>query len=255
MRKPCSLTSTMAIIGLTLFSVNSTAHAEDLSVICSNNMRDLLLDVRSEYELTTGHKLKVIYASGGGVASRIQSGENADVVLVQRDIIERLSKESRVVPSTIKDVAISVMGVFGRKGREPVSLGTPDETRKFLLGASSLVYPDPSKGISGSVVEAMLRRLNIGDQMMSHIRLSDDTRDMIRMVAAGEAEFGISQVTRATGNDVTLIAILPASAGGQTVLSAAVVEGTRKAAASHSLVDFLASSETNAAVKANGLRR
>ena len=255
MMKSSSFKSAMILFGLTLFTVNSSAHAEDLSVICSNNMRDLLLDVRSEYERTTGHNIKVSYASGVGVAARIQSGQSADVVLVQRDIIERLSKESRVVPSTIKDVAISVMGVFGRKGREAVSLRTPDETRKFLLGVSSLVYPNPSKGISGSVVEAMLIRLNIGDELKSRIRLTDDTRDMVRIVAAGEAEFGISQVTRATGDDVTLVAILPASAGGQTVLSAAVVDGTRKPAASHSLVDFLASSETTAAVKANGLQR
>ena len=87
------LQSAMTLIGLTLFTMNSSAQAEDLSVICSNNMRDLLLDVRSEYERTTGHKIKVSYASGGGVATRIQSGEDADVVLVQRDIIERLSKE------------------------------------------------------------------------------------------------------------------------------------------------------------------
>jgi molybdate transport system substrate-binding protein len=252
------LHNVMTVLGwcaLTLMTASTSSQADEISVISSNNMRELITGAQSGFEASSGHKLKISYGNAPSVAKRVQAGENFDVVLIQKEALLRLASENRVSEDTIRDIAKSAIGIFGQKGRQPFVLQTAEDAKNFLLTAKSISYPNPTKGVSGGVVEQILARLQIAEILKGRIRLADDTADVVKLIAAGEVEIGISQVTRAAADGVNLLATLPAATGGETVLSAAVINTSSKAPPATSLISFLASPSADAAVAGAGLMR
>jgi molybdate transport system substrate-binding protein len=240
---------------LSVATASTSLQADEISVISSNNMRELITGAQSAFEASSGHKLKIIYGNAPSVAQRVRAGENFDVVLIQKEALLRLASENRVSKDSIRDIAKSAIGIFGKKGRPSFVLQAAEDAKNFLLTAKSISYPNPAKGVLGGVVEQILARLQIAEILKDRIRLADDTADLVKLIAAGEVEIGISQVTRAATNTLSLLATLPAATGGETVLSAAVINTSSKVPPATSLISFLASPNADAAVAGAGLMR
>src|SRR5262245_24641234 len=87
----------------------------------------------ASFERTSGHKLTIAYDSAGAVTKRIQSGEAADVAIIQRPTIERLIKEGKIASNVI--LARSGVAVAVRQGAPKPDIASVDALKRTLLEA------------------------------------------------------------------------------------------------------------------------
>jgi len=92
------------------------ARAGEVKLLSALVMKPALAELAASFERTSGHKLAIAYDSAGAVTKRIQSGEAADVAIIQRPTIERLIKEGKIASGSNVILARSGVAVAVRHG-------------------------------------------------------------------------------------------------------------------------------------------
>ena len=143
---------------------NTFATGAEVRVLSAVGMRQVMLDLGPKFERATGHRLKVSFDSGGVILKRLEHGEAADVVMINRSGIERLSGAGRLVQDSVTDLATSRVGVAVRKGEPKPDISTPEAFRRAMLGARTIACPDPALGGSSGVhIAKVFERLGISE--------------------------------------------------------------------------------------------
>ena len=146
-----------------LFSVGlcsqGTARAGEVKLLSALVMKPALAELAASFERTGGHKLTIAYDSAGAVAKRIQSGETADVAIIQRPTIERLIKEGKIVSGSNVTLARSGVAIAVRQGAPKPDIGSVDALKRTLLEAKSIAYPVPDAGHAERVPANLARWL------------------------------------------------------------------------------------------------
>jgi molybdate transport system substrate-binding protein len=101
-------------------------------------MRQVISDLGPKFERASGHRLKVSFDSGGVILKRVESGETADVVMINRSGIGHLTEAGRVVQGSVIDLATSEVGVAVRKGASKPDISTPEAFRRAMLKAKTI---------------------------------------------------------------------------------------------------------------------
>ena len=86
---------------------NTFAAGAEVRVWSAVGMRQVMLDLGPKFERATGHKLKVSFDSGGVILKRLERGEPADVVMINRAGVEGLGEAGRLVQGSVTDLATS----------------------------------------------------------------------------------------------------------------------------------------------------
>ena len=156
-----------------------------------------LLDLTAEFERTTPHKIVVVTATTMGtgatsIASRLQRGEPADVVIVASDSLDAFIKSGFVAAGSRVDLAHSAMGMAVRAGAAVPDVSSVDAFKRALLDAKSVAY---SASVSGVYLSTELfQQLGIADRVLPKARRIEGER-VGAVVARGEAEVGFQQVS------------------------------------------------------------
>lgn len=100
------------------------------------------------------------------LVSSIQSGEFADVVILNRPQIDDLLQRKKVVAASIVNFARSGVGVAVRVGVPKPDISTVEALKRMMLAAKSISYPDPARGgLSGTRIIRVFERLGIVEEM------------------------------------------------------------------------------------------
>jgi molybdate transport system substrate-binding protein len=92
------------------------AQGGEVKLLSALVMKPALADLASTFERTSGHTLTIVYDPAGAVTKRIQSGETADVAIIQKPAIEALIKEGKIVSGSNIILARSGVGAAVRQG-------------------------------------------------------------------------------------------------------------------------------------------
>src|SRR5437016_6926509 len=105
-------------LAATVMSVcfTGSASAAELKLLSALVMKPALAELSGDFERTTGHKLRIDYDSAGAVKNRIQGGESADVVIIQKPVVEGLVKDGKIVAGSNVVLARSGVGVAIPRG-------------------------------------------------------------------------------------------------------------------------------------------
>jgi molybdate transport system substrate-binding protein len=231
--------------------------AAELNVLSAFGMQSVLEDLRPKFEYATGHKLAILFATGGGIVKRVQGGDAADVVITLQQGIDTLVKDGKASADTVTALARTGIFVAVRKGEPKPDVSSPDALKHTLLTAKSISYVDPaSGGASGIHFAKVLDRLGIASEMKSKTIFPDPKRpaDVGVVVANGDAEIGvhiIQELVPIAGIDI--VGPLPGDLQDTVVFSMAITTGTKDAAAAKALVDFLCTAESAKVIKAKGM--
>ena len=88
------------------------------------------------------------------------------------------------------------MGLAVRAGAPKPDISTPEAFKRALLAAKSIVYTDPALGSpSGVHFAKVLERLGIAEEMKAKSKLHDGTSFNAELVAKGEIEIAIQQIS------------------------------------------------------------
>ena len=209
-------------------------------------------------ELERLTKKKVVTAStsiGSGetsIPNRLKRGEVVDIVIVVRHVLRQFMEDGLVLAEGEKTIARSSIALAVRAGAPKPDIGTVDALRKTLLQAKSIGYSASESGkyFSGELVQ----RLGIADRVLAKSRLVDRGERVGAVVARGEVEIGLQQLSELLPvQGIAHITLLPPEVQKVSTFAAGVAASSPDKAGARSVIEFLASPAAAQAITGSGL--
>jgi len=201
-----------------------------MRVLCTNGLKTVMLDLSPDFERTIGTKVVITWGSANGLLKELETGAGGDLAILTAEAIAG----SRI------DLARSGIGVAVRKGAHKPDIGTPDALKRALLAAKSVAHS--RTGMSGIYFPTVLARLGIADEMKPKIVTPDPGTPVGEVVARGDAEVGVQQISELLPvAGIEIVGPLPDALQKITTFSAGVLVAAKEPDAARALVKFVAS--------------
>jgi molybdate transport system substrate-binding protein len=217
-----------------------------LKVLSGGAAQGLAEALAGEIAAATGESLTGDFGPVGGMRDRIVAGEDADLVILSRKLVEELAAGGHVVAETITDIGDVATGVALRAGDADASCATAEELRALLLAADGLFFPDPVAATAGIHFARVLRDLGIAESVAGRLRTFPG--GIPAMKAMGESDLarpvGCTQVTEILRiKGVRLIGLLPPGLDLVTTYTAAVTTRAASPEAAAQVIALMAAPE------------
>jgi molybdate transport system substrate-binding protein len=240
-----------AVLAVVLRAFNGRAHAAELRVMADSPLGPALSKVADLYRQETQTRVELVLAPSPVVKQKIETGEAADVVLVQPDFAEELAKSGKVSAGDRPAVGRVGIGLGARSDSPDRDISTPGKLKQALLRVDTLSF---NKVKSGNYFATVLERLGIAETLKAKI---------VRTSPLGIFE----PVLKGHGNDIAagtipLIATtpgikylgpLPGGLQNYLTYTAAPLTSTRQPEAAENFIRFLTSSKAKDTFAANGV--
>jgi molybdate transport system substrate-binding protein len=242
----------LAVAGLAAILGSSAAHAAEIKVLCSNGLREVMLEVAPEFERATGHKLNLTFGLAAAFKQKIEAGEAFDVVVLVPALLDDVVRQGKVTGASRAIIARAGNGLAIRAGAERPDIKTPEAFRATLINAKSIAYA--KAGQSGVYFVGLIDRLGIADAIKRKASAEASGVEVGAKVARGEAELGVLPVSEILPvKGVEVLGPFPADLQGYVVMEAGVGAAARDQAAAAALVKFLKSPEHFSVIKQKGM--
>jgi molybdate transport system substrate-binding protein len=210
----------------------------------------VLLDLVPEFERSTGTKVVITWGSANGLMKELETGAAGDLAILTAEGIDQLVGQRKVAGGRV-DLARSGIGVAVRKGASKPDIGSPDALKRALIAAKSVAHS--RTGMSGIYFPTVLGRLGITDEMKPKIVTPDSGTPIGEVVAKGDAEIGIQQISELLPVEgIEIVGPLPDALQKITTFSAGVLAAAKEPDAAKALLEFVAS-RSPALLKRKGL--
>lgn len=242
----------LALAGLAVAFGAGGAQAAELKVLCSNGLREVMLELAPEFERASGHKLSLTFGLAAAFKQRIEAGEPFDVAVLTPALLDETIKQGKVSGDHRAIIARAGNGLAIRAGAPRPNIATADAFKATLLNARSIAYA--KAGQSGVYFVGLLDRLGIADAVKQKSRAEASGVDVGAAVARGDAELGVLPVSEILPvKGVELLGPFPADLQGYVVMEAGVGAAAKDQAAAAALVKFLKPPEHSSVIKQKGM--
>jgi molybdate transport system substrate-binding protein len=222
-----------------------------VKVIMSGGFSAAYQQLLPEFEKDTGITVTTARGPSQGdgpntIGAQLRRGLSVDMVIMNREGLEGLIAEGRVIAGTVVDLADVPLGLAVRHGAIKPDIATVDAFKQTLLEAKSIAS-DSSAVIF--VKTKLLPRLGVADTVAAKIADKGAAA-----VASGECDFVIlpvSELLQAQGVD--FVGKLPTEIQHISVFTAAIVTGATEMEAAKKLIAFLTSEKATAAIRKSGM--
>jgi len=230
------------------------AAAADLKLLTTTTIQPAVLVLVPEFESRTGHKVTIEADTATNLGERMGTGEYFDVVVMTAHLMNSYLG-SRIVESSVKEVARAGIGVAVRQGAALPDISRISTFRDTLLAARAIAYIDPSSGAStGIYLEWLFERLGIANQVKSKTVFVPGGGLVAEKLLSGEADIGLQQRSELVDVPGTaLVGPIPAELQNYTLYSGGIAVASRNRAAANALPLMLADPKNNALLKKLGL--
>jgi molybdate transport system substrate-binding protein len=242
-----------AIAGM-LLAQATWVDAAEIKVFSTVGIKSVLDELIPKFEKSTGHKLEMTWSTAALLTKRVQSGEQADALLLINSNVETLLKESKIVPGTDTLFGQSVFAVGVKTGASKPDISSPEALKKSLLAAKAISYSDPaSGGASGVYIAKQIERMGIAEEMKAKTKHPPSGGLSGTLLISGEADIAInSKPELLSVPGVEVVGPLPGDMAFTVVYAAAVQTGAAQTEAAKAFVNYLKSPEAQAVFKAKG---
>jgi len=184
------------LAALSIMALSATAWSGEITVLSAAAVQVPVTEIAQQFERSTGDTVHFEFSTAGGVDARIKASAHPDIVINAQGRLEALAADKRVAAAAPRKLGVVQIGVAVRKGGVPPDLSSADGFRQSLLKAESVAYGDPAKGATTGIHFAkVLERLGVADAMKAKARLAPNGLAVMKLVASGEAELGITQIS------------------------------------------------------------
>jgi molybdate transport system substrate-binding protein len=241
--------SVLLAAGLLAFA--GTTQAAELKVMGDAPLGPALSKIADLYRQQTNTRVDLVLEPSPVVKQKIEAGEVADMVIVQPDFIDELTKAGKVVAGDRPIIGRVGIGLGTRSDRPAWNISTPEKLKRNLIGVDTLSF---NKVQSGNYFGTVLERLGIAEILKPKI---------VRTSPTGIFE----PVLKGNGNDVAAGTIplivttpgirylgpLPGDLQGYLTYTAVPLTSTQQREAAETFIRFLTSSRTKDTFAANGV--
>jgi molybdate transport system substrate-binding protein len=208
------------------------------------------------FEMETGHKVVLAFATAPAIRRRLESAEtSADVILAPAETLEEFMTSGHVATGSSAVVGSVKAGVVVRRDAAVPEISTAAALKKEILDSQSLVY---NEGSSGIFVEKLLDRLGVAAEAKAKtIRFPDAEGVMTHLAASRtEREIGFGQITAIlmrADQGVKLVGPLPKEVENITTYAAGVSNGAEAPELARRFVRFLTTPLARGAFSSTGI--
>jgi len=242
-------TASLALATALLCAAARMAEGAELKVLATPGVREFYAELTPQFERASGHRVTTEWAGTVDVMKRIGGGEIVDLVIAASDSIEQLIKLGKVAGRT--DLARSGIGLAVRADAPRPDISSGETVKQALRAAKSIAY---SSGPSGIYFAALTQRMGIADEIKSKMVQIPPGESVGALVARGEAEIGIHQMSELLPvKRIDIVGPLPPDIQKTTTFSAGRHVGTRESDAVGALVDFLAAPGAIPVIRKHGM--
>jgi molybdate transport system substrate-binding protein len=228
----------------------ATVQAADIKVMSDSPLAPALTKVVDAYSQQTHNKVGLVFDPSPAVKKRIEDGEAADVVIVQPDFAEELTKSGNVSAGDRPIIAHVGVGLGNRTDSPAYDISTVEKFKGTLLHADILVFNSVK---SGEAFAKVLDRLGIAETLKPNI---------VRTAPNGIFE----PVLKGKGNDmaagtipliattpgIKLLGPLPGEFQSSLTYTAVLMANTPQRDVAQEFIKFLISARAKEIFTANG---
>jgi len=193
-----------------------------MKILCSNGVKSVMLEILPACERKSGARIETVWGSTMGLQKDIAAGADGDLAVLTAEVIDGLIAEGKAAAGSRADLARSGIGVAVRKGAAKPDIASPEALKRALLAARSVSHS--KTGQSGIYFPTVLAKLGISDAMKSKLVVPEGGTPIGEVVARGEAEIGIQQISELLPvPGIEIVGPLPGPLQKVTVFSAGVL--------------------------------
>lgn len=242
--------STFLIGSLSMFA--ATVQAADIKVMSDSPLEPALTKVVDLYRQQTHNQITVVFAPSPVVKKRIDGGEAADVVIVQPDFADDLTKSGKVKAGDRPIIAHVGVGLGNRKSAPAYDISTAEKLKNTLLGADLIVF---NRVKSGEAFANALDRLGIAETLKPKIVRTAPT-EIFEPVLTGKGDDLVAGTIPliATTPGIKLLGPLPGDLQSTLSYTAVPLANTSQRDTADGFIKFLISPEAKEIFSANGAK-
>jgi molybdate transport system substrate-binding protein len=222
-----------------------------LKGISSMATRQLLAELATEFTRRTGRDVHIESVGGVDAAKRVQAGEVFDVVFLAADALGKLELGGHLLMGSVVDLVHSGVAVAVQAGTAWPDLSSAASVKQAVLQAPSVSY---STGPSGVALLKMFEAWGILPAIQDRLKQAPAGVPVGALVAQGQAALGFQQLSELIHvPGITIAGPLPDEIQINTTFSGAIGVHSAQVQAVRELLNFLTSTEADAAKRRQGM--
>jgi molybdate transport system substrate-binding protein len=246
----CSVTIGMAAL------MGTDADAAEVRLLSAAAMQSVFRVIASDFARTSGHSLKITYATMGAITQRVLNGETADLIIGSGPSIATLVREGKLRPDSEFTLCKVGVGMVVASATQKPTVTSIESFKAALLSANTMIYADPAGGgAAGIHIGRVIQSLGLTEQLKSKTRFGAGGDVTEVTLAAGPGALGLTQISEIVNKrGAELVGPLPKEIQNYTVVSVGAPDTTSKSEAIETFVAYLRSPRAMAAMTANGMQ-
>ena len=228
---------------------------QELQIFSTIAVQTALEALAPQFEAESGFRLRVTWNTAPVLVKRLQGGETADVLILNRAGIDTMIRDGRILSGSEVTLASSATAIAIKAGAAPPDISTPEALKQTLLTARAISYTDPAAGgASGIYFAKLLERLGIAAEINAKTKFPPPAGLSGDFLLTGEADLAIQQkpeLLQVPG--IEILGMLPGDLHMVTVFVAGIEASSPRAATAKALIDFLRSPSAAEVFRAKGL--
>jgi molybdate transport system substrate-binding protein len=199
----------------------------------------------------THNQVSLVFDPSPAVKKRIDDGEAADVVIVQPDFAEDLTRSGKVTEGDRPIIGRVGVGLGNRKDSPAYDISTVEKFKATLLGADLLVFNSVK---SGEAFAMVLERLGVAETLKPKI-VRTTPNGIFEPVLQGKGNDMAAGTLPliATTPGIKLLGPLPDDLQSYLTYTAALMKNASQPETAKSFIKFLASPKAKETFAANGV--
>ena len=207
------------------------------------------------FETANGCRLDITWNTAPALVKRLQGGDTADVLILNRAGMDTMIREGRVLAGSETTLASSATALAVKAGAPRPDISTAQALKRTLLSARAISYSDPAAGgASGIYFAKLVERLGVAAEVNAKTKYPPPAGLCGDLLVTGEADLAVQQkpeLLQVPG--IEILGLLPGDLHMVTVFVACVDASSAEPATGKALIDFLRSPASKAVFRAKGL--
>ena len=207
------------------------------------------------FEAENDVRLDITWNTAPVLVKRLQAGETADVLILNRAGIDTMTREGRILAGSEVTLASSATAIAIKAGAARPDISTVEALKQTLLAARAISYTDPAAGgASGIYFAKLLERLGIAAEVNAKTRFPLPAGLSGEFLPTGEADLAVqqkSELLQVPG--IEILGTLPGDLHMVTVFVAGVEASSAEAATAKALIGFFRTAAAAEVFRAKGL--
>lgn len=228
---------------------------QELQIFSTIAVQTALEALAPQFEAESGFRLRVTWNTAPVLVKRLQGGETADVLILNRAGIDTMIRDGRILSGSEVTLASSATAIAIKAGAARPDISTPEALKQTLLTARAISYTDPAAGgASGIYFAKLLERLGIAAEINAKTKFPPPAGLSGDFLLTGEADLAIQQkpeLLQVPG--IEILGMLPGDLHMVTVFVAGIEASSPRAATAKALIDFLHSPSAAEVFRTKGL--